>query len=243
MSTILDTPPAIGQAPSARQILARARRTVDHLATTTAPSSAVRVSAATAPQLVPPAVDLILAAERLDPYQRSGRTQITACVYEYLWSYWPITARPVSAQVRALATALIAGTAHTETGADDEEAAERVVVADLQGCFSPRDPRLAWQLPDGAVVLDELATNFHPTGLLDARMRRRLWADLAVGSMLAAKLGTTFAGVRVLPLRRPPSEAQLIRESTTSFAVLIVEPLDHSDLAPAADTMPAGAWR
>lgn len=244
MTTVSFSTSPVGPPPalSARQVVARTRRVIDRLATDRLATSAI-------PDHVAGACDATIAAEHSQPYQRSGRTQTMGLVYEYVWSFWPTTAEPLSRDVRALAAALGRTRTRSSTSAVPDEPwaaperqAEQASIGDQQQIFSPRDPRLAWQLPDGSVVLDEIATNLHPTGLWDSHMHRRLWADVAIGAELARRLGTSFAGVRLLPLRRPPSEALLITASQTCWQVLLFETLDCTALSPTRSDMAAGVW-
>lgn len=224
------------QAPSARQVLARIRRTVDRLATS-GDHHLMQTPGPHAAAAVARAVDAVIDAERLDPYMRSGRTQVLSGALQYAWTYYPRTGYSVAHLVRGVAQRLRNGTHDTDTWGG--------VAGLAQDTFSPRDPRLAWLL-DESLVLDEVATNHHPTGLLDARMRRRLVGDVAAAKLLAAELGVTFAGIRVLPLNRPAREAVWVAAPTgwddLSADSLTVTALRDSVVRIGGTWMPAGAW-
>ena len=206
------------------QLLARTRRSVALLA-----ALPVTPTAETAPQLVPQVVRAVLEADGRTDYVRSGKRYIESGTYEYLWSFQPMRAT-FTTEVRTAAADLIAA---ANGGVVTPATA---VAAHVQKRFSPRDPRLAWRLRDGRLVLDEIARNYLPSGLLDEYMLRRLAADLDLGRALA---GDAFAGVRVLPLLRYSFEALLV----TSVEPLTAVPLNDSVLAPAGDVMRAGVWR
>jgi hypothetical protein len=220
-------------APSTRQVLARTRRAIDILATSATPVPMGPDCRAT----VESAVDRTIDAERLDPYMRSGRGAVFGNTLEYVWSWWPLAARSVSRDVRA-------GAAQLETFADRATRAsgaeEALAAAALQGALSPRDPRITWQLQSGALVMDEVATNFHPSGLVDAYMTRRVRADLALGRLLANRAGVDFLGVRLIPLKRPLGEGLLAFGDTPRG--LLTQPLADSPLAVVGVEMTAGVW-
>jgi hypothetical protein len=197
-------------APSTRQVLARVRRTVEHLATDA--TRPVRPGINLHP-VAAAAVDAVLTVERLDPYMRSGRAYVLSNVLEYLWSFWPLHATSVSTGLRAHAAraSRIADRLNVhqarDTYTNDDHTFDVVDV--LQQVFSKRDPRLAWRLPTGELVLDELSMNHHPSGLLDRRMVNRIRGDLALGQAYADEHGLVFAGVRLLPLKRCVENALL----------------------------------